>query len=68
MLRQEFEMWLVGPLSNTTLIIICIYVIKLSYIEDRFSYFTKLSDSGMEELNRILVGLDIAAVILETDN
>ena len=44
------------------------HVTNLDYLGDGPLYFTKLPDGGMDKSNRILIGLDIAAVILETDD
>ncbi len=44
------------------------HISNLSYLEDGPSRFTELPDGGTEESNRILVGLDTAAVIPETDD
>ena len=61
-------MWPVNLFFNVTLITIGMYVTNLGYLEDKFLYFTKLSNGNIEELDKILVGLDIAAIISETDN
>ena len=44
------------------------YVINLDYLEDKLLCFRELLDSDTEELNRMLIRLYIAAVILETNN
>ncbi len=63
MLREEFETWLADPLSNATLITVGMHVTNLGYLADRSPRFTDLSDGGMEESNRMSVGLDRAAII-----
>lgn len=68
MLRKEFEMWPVDPISNTTLFLIDIHVINLGYLEDRSSYFTKLLDDSMRELNKLLVRLNTAVIISDNNN
>ncbi len=68
MLREEFETWPVDPLPDTTLIIVGMHVTKLGYLEDGPPCFTELPDGGTEESNRMLVGLDTAAVIPETND
>ncbi len=44
------------------------YIINLSYLKDGLLYFTEFSEGNINELNKMLVGLDIATVISETDN
>lgn len=61
-------MWSTDPLSNATFIMVDIHVINLGYLKKGSLRFTKLSNSGTEESNKMLVGLDIAAVISETDD
>lgn len=51
-----------------TLITIGIYITNLGYLEDGSPYFIELLDSDTKESNRMLIGLDIATVILETDD
>ena len=65
MLEEEFEIWLVDLLLNTILVIVGMHIINQSFLEDRSSYFTELLDSNTKELNKMLVELDIATVILE---
>ncbi len=68
MFREEFETWPANPHSDAPLITFGIHVINLGYLEDGPPCFTELPDSGTEESNRMLVGLDTAAVIPETDD
>lgn len=68
MLRKEFETWPIDPLSNIILSTVSMYVTNLGYMKDRPPYFMKLSDSGIKELNKMLVELDTATIISETDN
>lgn len=68
MLRKEFKTWPANPLPNTILITVDIYVINLGYLKDRPSCFMKFLNSSIEKSDRILVKLNIAAVIPETDN
>ncbi len=68
MLGEEFKTWPADPLPDATLITVGMHVTNLSYLEDGPPCFTQLPDGGMEESNRILVGVDTAAVIPETNN
>lgn len=68
MFGEEIETWPVNPLPDTTLVIIGIYITNLSYLKDGPSHFMEFPDSSMEESNWMLVVLDIAAIIPETDN
>ena len=68
MLREEFETWLADLFSNSPLITVGIHVTNLNYLEDEPSCFKKLPDGDTEELNRMLVWLNIAAVIQKTYN
>ncbi len=68
MLGEEFEMWPADPLPDTTLITVGMHITNLGYLEDGPPRFTELPDGGTEESNRMLVGLDIAAVIPKTDD
>ena len=67
MFRKLFKMWLADLFLDAILITIGIYIINLGYLEDRSLYFTELPNDGTEELNRILVWLDIVAVIQKID-
>lgn len=67
MLRQEFKTWPADHLPDARFVIVGMHVTNLSYLEDKPSYFTELSESDMEESNKMLVGLDTASVIPETD-
>ena len=49
-------------------ITISMYIINLSYLEDKLFYFTKLPNGDIEKLDRILIRLDISAIIPKTDN
>ncbi len=44
------------------------HVTNLGYLEDKPPHFTELLNDNTEELNKMLVGLDTAAVIPETDD
>ncbi len=68
MLGEEFETWPVDFFPDATLIIVGMHVTKLGYQEDKPPRFIEFPDGGTEESNRILVGLDTAAVIPETKN
>lgn len=68
MLKKKFEMWPANLFPNATLIKIGIYITNLDYLENRPLCFTELLDNSMEELNKILVGLNIAAIISKTNN
>lgn len=68
MLVKEFKMWLADFLFVTTLIIGGMYITNLSYLKDGFFCFTEHLDSSTEMLNRILIGLDTAAVISKMNN
>lgn len=60
-------MWPAYPFSDTILAIVCIYITNLGYLEDELSRFTKLPGGNIEESNKILVELNTAVVILETN-
>ena len=68
MLKEEFKTWPVNSLPNITLIIIGMHVTNLDYLENKPFCFTELLNGGIEKLNRMLVRLDTATVIPETDN
>ncbi len=68
MLREEFEIWPTDPLPDMILITIGMHVTNLGYLKDGPPRFTELLDGGTKESNRMLVGLNTAAVIPETDN
>ena len=68
MLEEEFETRPTDPLSNAIFIIVDIYIINLGYLENRPLHFMELLDSGTKEFNKILVGLNIATVIPETND
>ena len=68
MFKKKFKIWLTDLLPNMTLITIDIYIIKLGYLENGPPCFTKLLDDNKEKLNKILIELDTATVILKTDN
>ena len=44
------------------------HITNLGYLENRSSHFIELSNGNTEELNRILIRLDITAIISETGN
>ncbi len=68
MVRKEFEIWLINLFFNLTLVIVDIYITNLGNLKDKPLCFTKLSDSNMDESNRILIILDIVAIIPVTKN
>ena len=68
MLKEEFETWPADLLSNATLITVSMHVTNLGYLKNGPLRFTELPDGGIKKSNRMLVGLDIAVVIPETDN
>lgn len=68
MLEKKFEMWPADLFSDTTFVIVDMYVINLGYLKDRFSYFIELLDNSIQESNRILVGLNTTTDIPETNN
>lgn len=68
MLKEKFNTWLADPFLDAILVIVDMNVINLGYLEERSPYFTKLSDDGIEMSNEILLKLDIATIILETDD
>ena len=68
MLKEEFETWPADLFPNATLITVGMHVTNLGYLKNRSLHFTESLDSNTEELNKILVRLDTAIVILETDN
>ncbi len=51
-----------------TLITVGMDVTNLGYLRDGPPHFTKLPDSGTKESNRMLIGLNTAAVIPETND
>lgn len=65
---EKFKIWPTNLLPNTTLITIGIHVTNLGYLENISLYFKKLSNSNLEESNKILIKLDIATIIIETNN
>ena len=68
MLRKKFETWLANPFPNITLIIVGMHITNLGYLEDKSLCFMELPNNGMEKSYRMLVGLDTAAIIQETNN
>lgn len=44
------------------------HIINLGYLENKFSHLTKSPDSSAEESNRMLVELDIVAIISDNKN
>lgn len=67
-LREKFKIWQVDPFFDTIFITLSLYVLNLSYLEDKSFCFTKFIDSGIKELTKILIRLDTAAIILKTDD
>ena len=61
-------MWPADLFSNAILIIISIYITNLGYLQDKSLYFTELSNGSIEELKKILIKLDITAIISEINN
>lgn len=68
MLEEEFKTKPADPLSNTRPVTVRMHITNLGYLEDRPLCFIKLPDGGIEEFNKMLVGLDTATIILESDN
>lgn len=68
MLGEKFETWPANPLSNAILVIVGMHVTNMDYLKDKSPHFTELSNGSMKELNRLLVRLDIAVLISQTDN
>lgn len=68
MLGRKFETWPATSFSNTIFVIFGIHVIDLSFLKNGLLYFTELPNNGTKKSNRMLVGLDTAAVIQKTDN
>ena len=60
--------WLADLLPDATFIIVGIHVTNLSYLEDKSLCFIELLDNNTEESNRMLVGQNTAAIILEIYN
>lgn len=68
MLREEFKIWLTNPIFDVIFIIIDMHVSNLDYLKNKSLSFTKVPDSGIKKSNKMMVGLDITAIILKTDN
>ncbi len=68
MLGKEFETWPADPLPDTTLNTVGMHVTNIGYLKDGPPRFTELPDGGIEESNKMLVGLNTAAIIPETDD
>lgn len=68
MLGKKFQTWPTDPLSNTILVTFDMCVTNLGYREDGPPHFTKLLNGDTEESNRMLIRLDIAFVIPETND
>lgn len=68
MFEKEFKTLSIDLFSNITLAIVNIHITNLDYLEDKLLCFIKLLNSGIEELNRMLLGLNTSAVIPITDN
>lgn len=60
--------WSADFFLDATLVTVGIDITNLGYLKDRSSRSMKLPDSGIEKLNKILVELDTAAVILEIND
>ena len=67
MLGEEFDMWSADSFPNVTFIMVCMHVTSLGYLENGPLCFTELLDGGIKESNRMLIGLDTAAIIPDTD-
>lgn len=67
-LGKEFETWLADSFLYMTLVTIGMYVTNLGYLEDRSPCFMVLLEGSIKKSNRMLVGLDITVVILETNH
>ena len=68
MFKEEFNMWLANLFFNTILITVDMYVTtNQDYLENRLICFTEISNCSIKESNKMLVRLDIAAVISKTD-
>lgn len=52
MLREEFETWPMDPILNATLVIVCMHVIDVWYLDEISSHFTELSDGTTEKTNK----------------
>lgn len=68
MLGAKFETWPADSPSEAIFVKVGMYVTNLGYLEERSPCFTELPDRNTEESNRILIGLDIVAVIPETND
>lgn len=68
MLGEEFKTWSADPFLNATYVTMSMHITNLGCLENGSSCFTELLDGVMEKLNRMLVGLNIAVVISETNN
>lgn len=68
MLEEEFETWPPEFLPDVILITVGIHVSNLCYLKDKPCCFTELLNDNIEELNKMLVRLDTAAVIPKTDD
>lgn len=49
-------------------VIVGVHVTNLGYLKDGFSGFTEISNGGINNSNNIIVKLDIAIIILETND
>lgn len=61
MLAKDFEKWPATPIPDNVLLSVQMHITSLSYLDEGPFRFTELLDSGNEESNRRLVGLDAAA-------
>lgn len=68
MLRKEFKTWPTDFILNAILLKYSMHIINLGDLENGLFCFTKLPNSGTEESNKILGGLDNDATISENNN
>lgn len=61
-------MWPIDPLLDAILSIVGMHITNLDYLKDGPPHFMKLSDSDTEKINKMLVELNIAIIISETNN
>lgn len=61
MLAEYFEMWPATPIPGDLLLSVQMHITSLGYLEEGPPRFTEFPESGDEESNRRLVGLDAAA-------
>lgn len=68
MFKEEFETWPTNLFSNIIFIKVDIHVTNLGYLKDVSFYFIEFFNGSIKESNKIFVELDIAVIILETNN